>query len=92
MNILLKDKNVKSIWFNIFGGITRCDDIAKGLVEAMKGIEIRIPIVVRITGTNEELAKEIIKDSKLPIIFANTMSEGAKMAIKSIGGSNERSR
>uniref|UniRef100_A0A7C4UER7 Succinate--CoA ligase [ADP-forming] subunit beta n=1 Tax=candidate division WOR-3 bacterium TaxID=2052148 RepID=A0A7C4UER7_UNCW3 len=92
MNILLKDKNVKSIWFNIFGGITRCDDIAKGLVEAMKGIEIKIPIVVRITGTNEELAKEIIKDSKLPIIFANTMSEGAKMAIKSIGGSNERSR
>lgn len=86
MNILLNDKNVKSIWFNIFGGITRCDDIANGLVEALKGIELNIPIVVRIKGTNEELAKEIIKDSKLQIIFADSMSDGAKKAIEAVGG------
>lgn len=86
MDILLKDKNVKSIWFNIFGGITRCDDIANGLVEALRGIDLNIPIVVRIKGTNEELAKEILKDSKLPIIFADSMSDGAKKAIKASGG------
>ncbi len=86
MGILLKDKNVRAIWFNIFGGITRCDDIANGLVEALKGIEIKIPIVVRLKGTNEELAKEIIRDSRLPIIFADTMSEGAKKAIEASRG------
>ncbi len=86
MDILLKDKNVKSIWFNIFGGITRCDDIANGLVEALKGLNLNIPIVVRIKGTNEELARDIIKDSNLPIIFADSMSDGAKKAIKASGG------
>jgi succinyl-CoA synthetase beta subunit len=52
---------VKSILFNIFGGITRCDDVANGIVEAMSRIDIKVPIVIRLTGTNEEVALEILK-------------------------------
>jgi succinyl-CoA synthetase beta subunit len=54
---------VKVILFNIFGGITRCDDVANGIVEATKRIDIQIPIVIRLTGTNEEKALEILADA-----------------------------
>ena len=89
MDIILRDKNVKSIWFNIFGGITRCDDIATGLVEALKGSDIDIPIVVRLTGTNEEKGREILRDSGIKLHLVETMSEGAKMAIQLAGGGEE---
>ncbi len=89
MDIILRDKNVKSIWFNIFGGITRCDDIATGLVEALKGSDVDIPIIVRLTGTNEDKGREILRDSGIKLHLVETMSEGAKMAIQLAGGGEE---
>lgn len=63
LEIITSDPNVKAILFNIFGGITRCDDVARGIVEATKRIDIGPPIVIRLTGTNEELALEILEDA-----------------------------
>ncbi len=86
MNILFSDKHVKGVWFNIFGGITRCDDVAKGMVEALKGMNISLPLVVRLTGTNETEGKEILKASGLSITSADTMSEGAQKIIQLVRG------
>jgi succinyl-CoA synthetase beta subunit len=63
LEIITSDPNVKAILFNIFGGITRCDDVARGIVEATNRIDIGPPIVIRLTGTNEELALEILSDA-----------------------------
>ena len=79
LGILLSDKNVKVIFFNIFGGITRCDDVANGILQAKKKLNIKQPIVARLTGTNEDKAMEILKEAGL--IFAKTMDDGAKKAI-----------
>ena len=83
MKIILRDRNVKSILINIFGGITRCDDVALGLIEARKQLGLDIPLVVRLTGTNEERAREILKGT--PLIPAATMDEGVKRAIEAAG-------
>lgn len=80
MEILLKDKNVKVIFFNIFGGITRCDDVANGILQAKETLKIKQPIVARLTGTNEDKAMEILKTANL--VFAKSMDEGAKKAIE----------
>ena len=81
MELILSDKNVKVVFFNIFGGITRCDDVAKGIVQALKEIKCELPIVVRLTGTNEKEAKEILKE--LPnLISVSSMAEGAKKAVE----------
>jgi succinyl-CoA synthetase beta subunit len=80
MKIILRDGNVKTILINIFGGITRCDDVATGLIEAKKQLGLDIPLVVRLTGTNEEQAREILKGTAL--ISAATMEEGVKRAIE----------
>ncbi len=82
MEIILRDPNVKSIYVNIFGGITRCDDIAKGLIEAFSNMEVRVPVVIRLTGTNEELGKKMLEESGLPLVTASTMAEGAQKAIE----------
>jgi len=79
LKILLKDENVQVIFFNIFGGITRCDDVANGILQAKKTLNIKHPIVARLTGTNEDKAMEILKEAGL--IFAKTMDEGAQKAI-----------
>jgi succinyl-CoA synthetase beta subunit len=80
MNILLSDKNVNAVMINIFGGITRCDDVARGLVTALDEIKTEIPIVIRLSGTNAKEGLEIIKDYGLPTV--STMSEAAKKAIE----------
>jgi succinyl-CoA synthetase beta subunit len=80
LSILLKDQNVKVIFFNIFGGITRCDDVANGIIQAKKELTIKQPIVARLTGTNEDKGMEILREAGL--IFAQTMDEGAKKAIE----------
>ncbi len=80
MEIILSDKNVKAILFNIFGGITRCDDVAAGIVEALGNMGIDVPIVVRLTGTNEEQAAEILK--KVNITPVTSMDEGVKEVIR----------
>ena len=82
MELILRDSNVRSIYINIFGGITRCDDVARGLIEAFSQMEIPVPVVVRLTGTNEDIAREMLEKSGLPLITAATMSEGAVKAIE----------
>ena len=80
MNILLADKNVKSVMINIFGGITRCDDVARGLIKALEIIHTSIPIVVRLSGTNAEEGLALLRETGLPTV--KTMSEAAKKAIE----------
>ncbi len=80
MNILLGDKNVTAVMINIFGGITRCDDVARGLVVALDQIKTEIPIVIRLSGTNAKEGLEIVKTTGLPTV--ETMSEAAKKAIE----------
>lgn len=80
MNILLSDSNVKAVMINIFGGITRCDDVARGLVTALKEINTDIPVVIRLSGTNAQEGLEIIREYGLPTV--STMSEAAQKAIE----------
>jgi len=80
--MILSDKNVKGILINIFGGIMRCDVLASGVVEAAKEMEIDIPIVVRLAGTNYEKGKKILEESKLKIISASDLSEAAKKIVE----------
>lgn len=79
MKILIQEPRVKAIFVNIFGGITRCNDIAKGLLEAKEKLNIKHPIVVRLTGTNEEEARKMFEGTELHFVI--TMSEGAKKVI-----------
>lgn len=79
MNILLSDKNVKAVMINIFGGITRCDDVARGLLTALDQIKTDIPIVVRLSGTNAKEGLELLQATGLPTV--STMSEAAQKAI-----------
>ena len=83
MEIILSDPNVKSILINIFGGITRCDDVATGIVEAFKQLQPSVPVVVRLTGTNEKEAKRILASVKLP--SADTLDNVVKKAIELAG-------
>ena len=80
INILISDQNVKVVMINIFGGITRCDDVARGLIEALDIIHADIPIVVRLSGTNAKEGLAILKETGLPTV--KTMSEAAKVAIE----------
>lgn len=80
MNLLMADKNVKVIMINIFGGITRCDDVAKGLVTALNELKVDIPIVIRLSGTNAEEGLRIIAEHNLPTV--KSLSEAAKEAIR----------
>jgi len=81
LTIITADTSVRSILFNIFGGITRCDDVARGLVAAFKQMNLKLPIVVRLTGTNEREAREILK--QIPSLHsAETMDEAVKKAIQ----------
>jgi succinyl-CoA synthetase beta subunit len=80
MNIILSDKNVKAILINIFGGITRCDDVANGLLAALKESKVNVPIVARLTGTNEAEARNILQGSD--IVPAGTMADAVKKAIE----------
>ncbi len=80
--ILLMDKNVKAVLVNIFGGIVRCDIIAGGIVEASKEVNLNIPVVVRLQGTNVEEGKKILKESNLPFVLASEVSEAAEKVVK----------
>lgn len=80
--ILQGDKNVKCIFVNIFGGILRCDVLAQGIVDAVKQTGLKLPLVVRMEGTNVEKGKEILNTSGLKILTASNMAEGAQLAVK----------
>jgi succinyl-CoA synthetase beta subunit len=84
--ILLSDKNVKAVLINIFGGIVRCDRVATGVVEAAKRLDIKVPIVVRLAGTNCELAGEILNKSGLTFMVADDLGDAAKKAVEMAKG------
>lgn len=80
--IILSDNNVNAILINIFGGIVRCDRVANGVVEAVKELGLKVPVVVRLEGTNSDIAKNILNESKLSIISANDMADAAEKVVK----------
>jgi succinyl-CoA synthetase beta subunit len=82
--IITSDPNVKSILFNIFGGITRCDDVANGIVEATRRIELGLPMAIRLTGTNEDLAIEILEENGFEAM--TDMDEVVKRAVALAAG------
>ncbi len=82
--IILSDKNVKGILINIFGGIMRCDVLAKGLVEAAKEIKINVPLVIRLAGTNYKEGKKVLDNSGLKIISASDLGDAAEKVVKAV--------
>jgi succinyl-CoA synthetase beta subunit len=82
--IILSDENVKGILVNIFGGIMKCDVIANGVVAAAKEVQLSVPLVVRLAGTNVELGKDILVNSGLPIIPADTLAEAAEKVVAEV--------
>jgi malate-CoA ligase subunit beta len=80
--LVLADKNVKALLVNIFAGINRCDWIAEGVVQAIKNIDMKIPLVVRLSGTNVAQGRKIIAESNLPVIIAETLAEAAEKVVK----------
>ncbi|MDH5219818.1 MAG: ADP-forming succinate--CoA ligase subunit beta [Betaproteobacteria bacterium] len=82
--IMLSNPKVKAILVNIFGGIMKCDTIATGVVAAAREVKLAVPLVVRMKGTNEDLGKQILKDSGLPIISADNMADAAQKVVASL--------
>ena len=82
--IMLKNPKVKGILVNIFGGIMKCDTIASGVITACKAVNLSVPLVVRMKGTNEELGKKLLAESGLPIIAADTMAEAATKIVAAV--------
>jgi succinyl-CoA synthetase beta subunit len=82
--IILSDPNVEGILVNIFGGIMRCDVIAEGVVAAAREVSLRVPLVVRLEGTNVDLGKKIMADSGLPIISADNLGDAAEKIVKAV--------
>jgi malate-CoA ligase subunit beta len=80
--LVLADKNVKAMLVNIFAGINRCDWIAEGVVQAVRKIDMQVPLIVRLSGTNVEEGRKIIAESGLPIITADTLAEAAEKAVQ----------
>jgi len=85
--IILRDKNVKAIFVNIFGGIVRCDRIANGILDAAKETNVAVPVVVRLDGTNADIALEILQKAHIPnIISASSLADGAQKAVEAAKG------
>ena len=80
--IILNDKNVKAILINIFGGIVRCDRVANGVVQAVKELGLTVPVIVRLEGTNADIAKDILNNSGVKIIPASNLEDAAKKSVK----------
>ncbi|MDP1605219.1 MAG: ADP-forming succinate--CoA ligase subunit beta [Rhodocyclaceae bacterium] len=84
--IMLKNPKVKGILVNIFGGIMKCDTIATGVVAAAREVHLSVPLVVRMRGTNEDIGRQILKDSGLPIISASDMADAAQKIVAAVSG------
>ena len=80
-NLVLSDEGVKAILVNIFAGINRCDWIAEGVIQAFEKLDVRVPVVCRLSGTNVEKGMQMLKDSGQPIITANTLAEAAEKVV-----------
>ncbi len=79
--IILKDPNVKAILINIFGGIVRCDRVARGVIEAVQTIDVNVPIVIRLAGTNAEEAAQLLNESELEFVVANSLEDAAQKVV-----------
>ena len=84
LRIILSDPNVKAVLINIFGGITRCDEVARGILKAMEEVKPKVPFVARLVGTNEEEGRAILSAASL--ITATTLAEAAQKAVKAAEG------
>ena len=84
--IMLKNPGLKAILVNIFGGIMKCDVIAEGVIVASKAVSLKVPLIVRMKGTNEDLGKKMLAESGLPIIAADTMEDAARQAVAAAAG------
>ena len=82
--IILSDKHVKAILINIFGGIVRCDRVANGVIEAAKNVQVNVPVVVRLEGTNAKEAREILANSGLDFAVANSLQDAAEKVTRAI--------
>ena len=87
--IITSDKNVKGILVNIFGGIMRCDVIAEGVVEAVKEVGLKVPLVVRLEGTNVNDGKHIINTSRLNVIAADDLGDAARKIVSAVRNRTE---
>ena len=83
--LITMDQKVKVILVNIFAGINRCDWVAEGIVQALKKIEVKVPLIIRLAGTNVEKGNKILKESKINYIEANTLEDAANKAVKALG-------
>jgi succinyl-CoA synthetase beta subunit len=79
LEVVLMDPNVKAVLINVFGGITRCDEVAKGLLEAVKSIDLRVPVTIRLAGTNEAEGREMMKDS--PLVAVESLEQAAEKIV-----------
>jgi succinyl-CoA synthetase beta subunit len=79
--IMLRNPDLKAILVNIFGGIMRCDVIAQGVIAASRAVSLKVPLVVRMKGTNEQEGRKLLAESGLPIISANNMAEAAEKVV-----------
>ena len=80
-NLVLSDENVETILVNIFAGINRCDWIAGGVIQALQKIDLKVPLVVRLAGTNVDEGRKMLEDSGMPIIMADTLEDAANKAV-----------
>jgi succinyl-CoA synthetase beta subunit len=83
--LILSNRKVKAILINIFGGIVRCDIIAEGIVQAVKNVGVKVPVIVRLEGTNADIARKLLADSGLSIIAAADLTDAATKAVKAAG-------
>src|SRR5215217_9261975 len=83
LDVIARDGDVRSILFNIFGGITRCDEVARGILEALERIDIAVPIIVRLDGTNAEEGRQLLRDAAPPNLHTEpTMLDAARRAVE----------
>ena len=86
LEVLLSDKKVRAVLFNIFGGITRCDEVARGLIEAFGKLDVKVPFVVRLDGTNDEEGRRLLADAALPNVFVEKTMLGAAAKVVELAG------
>ena len=80
--ILLSDKNVRAVFVNIFGGIVRTDVVANGIVEAVRGLDVRLPVVIRLAGTNEEEGRRILRESGLDFVTESELAAAVRRVVE----------
>ena len=89
VEVILSDEKVKAVLFNIFGGITRCDEVARGLIEAFEQVDPQVPFVVRLNGTNEDEGRKLLADAALPNVAVEETMDGAAAKVVELARSAE---